>query len=125
MLAVAVVVAGGGALAGLALRDSGGEGANGAGFTYRGDFYGMSGAEVRPERLGPVLERGVPAMDTRTDVREILGIDPAVAVAAHFRDVGGTAAEEGAAWLLMSPQQDVVADPWADPDVSDAVSRPR
>ena len=116
------VVLGTGAVAGFALIAGDGEGPNGSGFTYRGDFYGMSGAEVRPDRLGPVMDRNVPMMDTTTDVREVLGIDPGTAVAARLTDIAGTAAEDGAAWLLMSPDQEVAADPWAHPEVADALS---
>jgi hypothetical protein len=121
----AVVVVAGGSLAGLALRGGGGEAPNGAGFNYRDQFYGMSGAEIRPGRLGPVLDRDIPIMDTSTDVREVLGIDPATAVAAYLHDVGGTAAENGGAWLLMSPDQELAADPWGHPGVSDALNDPR
>ena len=121
---MAVGVVAGGSLAGFALRGSGGEGENGAGFNYRGEFYGMSGAEIRADRLGPVLDRDIPIMDTSTDVREVLGIDPATAVAAYLRDAGGTAAQNGAAWLLMSSDPEVAADPWAHPDVSEALNDP-
>ena len=117
------VVLGTGTLAGFALIGGDGEGPNGAGFTYRGDFYGMSGAEVRPDRLGPVMDRDVLIMDTTTDVREVLGIDPGTAVAARITDIAGTAAEDGVAWLLMSPDQHVAADPWAYAEVADALRR--
>lgn len=106
------------AVASFAVVGRDGEGPTGAGFTYRDDFYAMSGAEVRPARLGVVMDRDVPIMDTTTDVRAILGIDVEVAVAARLVDVGGTAAEGGAAWLLMSPDPEVAADPWAHPEVS-------
>lgn len=33
----------------------------------------------------------------------------------------GSPAEGGAAWLLMSPDPDVAADPWAHPEVADAL----
>jgi hypothetical protein len=125
MSAAATVDVAGAVLAGFALRGGGGAAPNGAGFHYRDEFYGMSGAEIRADRLGPVLDRDVPILDTRTDVREVLGIDPATAVAAYLRDMGGTAAENGAAWLLMSPDREVAADPWAHPGVSDALNDPR
>jgi hypothetical protein len=95
----------------------GGEGANGSGFDYRDEFYGMSSAEVRSDRLGPVLDRDVRFRDTRADVRAIVDVDPSTAVAARLQDVGGTPAEDGVAWLLMSPDADLAADPWADPDL--------
>ncbi|CAA9381776.1 MAG: hypothetical protein AVDCRST_MAG32-1713 [uncultured Nocardioides sp.] len=120
LAATAVLVLG--AVAGFALMGSDGEGATGSGFTFRGDFYSLSGAEVRSDRLGPVMDRDVPIMDTTTDVREVLGINPDIAVAARLTDVGGTAAEGGAAWLLMSPDPDVAADPWSYPDVADALN---
>jgi hypothetical protein len=119
-LAASVLVVG--AVAGFAVIGSDGEGPNGSGFTYRDDFYGMSGAEVRPDRLGPVLDRDVPIMYTTTDVREVLGIDAELAVAARLVNAGGTAAEGGAAWLLMSPDPEVAADPWAHPEVADALN---
>ena len=111
-----------GAVASFAVLGSDGEGPSGAGFTYRDEFYGMSGAAVRPDRLGPVMDRDVPIMDTTTDVRQISGIDADIAVAARLVDVGGTAAEDGAAWLLMSPDPAVAADPWAHPEVADALN---
>ncbi len=119
VVAGVVVVAG---VAGFAVLGSDGEGPNGSGFTYRGDFYGLSGAEVRTERLGPVLERDVPIMDTTADVREVVGVDPEIAVATHLTDVGGTSAQGDGAWRLMSPDAEVTADPWAHPDVMDAVN---
>lgn len=102
-----------------------GEGPSGAGFTYRGEFYLMSGAEVRNEKLGRVLADSVPMTDTTTDVREIVGVEPDVAVAAYVRYAGGTPAEGGAAWLLMSPDDDVAAKPWEAPSVSEVLVRPR
>ena len=118
-LAAVLVV---GVVADFALVGNEGEGTSGAGFTYRDDFYGLSGAEVRSDRLGPVMDRDVPIMDTTTDVREVLGVDPEIAVAARLTDIGGTAAEDGAAWLLMSPDPDVAADPWAHLEVEDALN---
>ena len=61
-------------------------------------------------------------MDTTTDVREVLGIDPEFAVAARLTGVGGTASEDGDAWLLMSPDPDVAADPWAHAEVASALN---
>ncbi len=118
-LAAGVLVVG--AVASLALVGSDGEGPSGTGFTYRGDFYGMSGAEVRPDRLGPVTDRDVPIMDTTTDVREVLGIDAETAVAARIVNAAGTAAEDGVAWLLMSPDPDVAANPWTHAEVAGAI----
>ena len=123
VLAVVVLTAAAGCLAGVLLvtLHERGQGPSGSGLTYRGEFYAMSGAEVRQDRLGPVIDRDVPVMDATTDVREISGVDPDLAVAAHLSDIGGTAAEDGAAWLLMSPDADVAADPWAHAEVADAV----
>jgi hypothetical protein len=98
-----------------------GEGETGSGFNYRGLSYGMSGAEVRRDRLGAVLRRDVEFRDTTTDVRTITGIEPDTAVAALIRDAGGTPAEGGVAWLLMSPKDDLAANPWSDPELADAV----
>jgi hypothetical protein len=122
ILAGAVLAVGLGLVAALAYASAqNGEGANGAGFDYRGQFYSMSGAEVRRERLGPVLDRSVALRDTSTDVRAILDIDPGIAVAARVHDMGGTASEGRSAWLLMSPDVDLAADPWSDADLVSAV----
>lgn len=110
-----------GAVASIYIVGNDGQGPSGSGFTYRGDFYAMSGAEIRPDRLGPVIDRDVPIMDTTTDVREVLGIDAETAVAARVVDIGGSAAEDGAAWLLMSPDPEVAADPWAHSEVAGAL----
>ncbi|HLL51317.1 MAG TPA: hypothetical protein VK356_11675 [Thermomicrobiales bacterium] len=98
-----------------------GEGETGSGFNYRGEFYGMAGAEVRRDRLGVVLRRDVEFRDTTIDVRSITGIEPDTAVAALIRDAGGTPAEGGVAWLLMSPKDDLAANPWSDPDLAAAL----
>lgn len=111
-----------GAVASFAVVRSDGEGPSGSGFTYRNEFYAMSGAEVRSDRLGPVMERNVPIMDTTTDVREVFGVDAEIAVAARLVNVGGTAAADGAAWLLMSPDPDVASDPWAHSEVAGALT---
>ena len=42
-------------VAGFALIGSEAEGSSGSGFIYRDDFYGLSGAEVPPDRLRPVM----------------------------------------------------------------------
>ena len=98
-----------------------GEGDNGTGFNYRDKFYGLSSAEVRSDRLGPVLDRDVGFRDTSTDVRAILDVDPATAVAARVHDVPGTPADDGVAWLLASPDADLTVDPWADPGLVVAI----
>jgi hypothetical protein len=102
-------------------EDQNGEGETGSGFNYRGEFYGMSGAEVRRDRLGVVLHRDVQFRDTTTTVRVIIGIEPDTAVAARIRGAGGTPAEGGVAWLLMSPEDDLTANPWSDPDLAASV----
>jgi hypothetical protein len=94
-----------------------GEGPSGAGFTYRGEFYSLSGAEVRPDRLGEVLDSGVAFQDTTTDVRRIAGISVADAVAASMEVQDGELGELRRAWLLLSPDLDKAADPWSDPDL--------
>lgn len=98
-----------------------GQGANGTGLTYRGEFYGVSGAEVRPERLGDVLEEDVAFQDTTTDVRRIAGVGADVAVAAliSLPEVGTGQAEP--AWFLSSPVPDLAADPWPDAELSSVV----
>lgn len=106
----------------LLLESRQGQGESGNGFTLRGEFYLMSGAEVREERLGAVLDRAVPIRDTTADVRAITGVDPGVAVAALVHDMAGTPAADGSAWLLMSPDEDLAADPWSDDDLAGAVN---
>lgn len=101
--------------------DPDGQGANGTGFTYRGEFYGLSGAEVRAERLGDVLDEEVAFQDTTTEVRRITGVSADVAVAALISvpEVGSGQAEQ--AWLLLSPEPHLAADPWSDAELSSAV----
>ncbi len=101
--------------------DPDGRGASGAGFTYRGDFYALSSAEVRPDRLGDVLDEQVPFQDTTTEVRRILGVSPDVAVAARLSppEVGSGQGEQ--TWLLLSPAPDLAADPWSDRELSSVV----
>jgi hypothetical protein len=99
------------------------ENSNGTGANYRGEFYSLSAGEVRAARLGAVLARDLGFQDTTTDLRVIRGIDPHTAVAARIAYAPGTPAERGPAWLLMSPDPDLAADPWATPDLQ-AVLRP-
>ena len=103
------------------VMDADGQGANGTGFTYRGAFYGLSGAEVRPERLGDVLEEDVAFQDTTIDVRRIAGVSADVAVAAliSLPEIGGGPPEP--AWLLLSTAPDLAADPWSDAELSSVV----
>ena len=102
-----------------------GEGPSGTGLRYGGAFYLLSGAEVLDARLGPVLDRDVPFQDTSTALRGIVDVDPSVAVAALVRDVGGTPSAGGSAWLLLSPDEDLAARPWADPALAAAVHAER
>ena len=101
--------------------DPRGHGANGTGFSYRGEFYGLSGAEVRPERLGDVLDEDVAFQDTTTDVRRIVGVGADVAVAAliSLPEVGSGTAEP--TWSLLSPDPDLASDPWSDAELSSVV----
>jgi hypothetical protein len=103
------------------VMDPDGQGANGTGFTYRGEFYGLSGAEVRPERLGDVLDEKVAFQATATEVRRITGVSADVAVAALIGvpEVGSGQVEQ--AWFLLSPKPDLAADPWSDAELSSAV----
>jgi hypothetical protein len=101
-----------------------GWGENGSGFNYRGEFYLMSSAEVRADWLGPLLDRDVPFRDTVTDVRAIEGVAADVGVAAKVHDFGGTPAENGVAWLVMSPDPDIVANPWSHPALTTALHPP-
>ena len=94
------------------------ENSNGTGATYRGAFYSLSAGEVRADRLGAVLARDLGFQDTTTDLRVIRGIEPHTAVAARIAYAPGTPAERGPAWLLMSPDPDLAADPWATPGLA-------
>ena len=98
-----------------------GHGETGVGFTYRGEFYSQTGAEVRRERLGSFLEREVRIRDTTTDVRAITGIDPETAVAAWIRDSPSGPSKDRAAWLLMTRDEDLAAVPWSNPELAAAV----
>ncbi len=101
--------------------DPDGEGASGAGFTYRGEFYALSDAEVRVDRLGDVLDEDVAFQDTTTEVRLIIGVSADIAVAAliNVPEVGPGEARQ--TWLLLSPEPDLAADPWSDAELSLAV----
>lgn len=101
--------------------DPDGEGASGTGLTYRGEFYLLSDAEVRPDRLGEVLERDVAFQDTTTVVRLITDMSPEVAVAALLPRHDGRGDEARQTWLLLSPQPGLAADPWSEAGLSDAV----
>lgn len=94
---------------------------NGTGANYRGEFYSLSAGEVRGDRLGAVLERDLGFQDTTIDLREIDGVDPGTAVAAHIAYAPGTPAERRPAWLLMTPDPDLAADPWTNPDLAAAL----
>ncbi len=61
--------------------------------------------------------------DTTVDVRAITGVGPGTAVAARIPSMPGTPAEHHPAWLLMSPDPDLAADPWNDPGLAAAVLR--
>ena len=101
--------------------DPGGVGATGNGFTYRGQFYGLSDAQVRPERLGGVLDKNVAYQDTTAEVRLITGVSADVAVAASISvaEAGANQARQG--WLLLSPDPDLAANPWSDAELSSAI----
>ena len=101
--------------------DPEGQGANGTGFTYRGEFYAVSGAEVQPERLGDVLDEDVAFQDTTTDVRRIAGVSADVAVAALISLPEDGTGQARSAWLLSSPTPDLAADPWSDPGLSPVI----
>lgn len=59
--------------------------------------------------------------DTTTEVRRITGVSADVAVAALISvpEVGSGQAEQ--AWLLLSPEPHLAADPWSDAELSSAV----
>ncbi len=98
-----------------------GQGANGTGLSYRGEFYVLSGAEVQPERLGHVLDEDVAFQDTTTEVRRIAGVRPDVAVAALISLPEGRTGKAEPAWSLLSPKPDLAADPWSDAELSSVV----
>jgi hypothetical protein len=106
----------GGAIPGQGQSDSG-QGTSGAGFDYRGEFYALSSAEVPRSRLGPPLDSGIPFQDTTVDVRAIDGIDPAVTLAALV-DVPVAAGVPARTWFVLSPQPELAADPWSQPELA-------
>ncbi len=120
-LAVLVVVA---VSAAVMWSRTAGEGEAAAGLTYRDTFYRLSSVEVRPEALGEILSRRVRFQDTTVDVRRIRGVDVATAVAAYTRTFAGTGSSKGHAWLLLSPDPDVAADPASHAVVRDVVVPP-
>lgn len=100
---------------------AGGQGANGTGFSYQGVFYVLSGAEVRPERLGDVVAEGVPFRETTTDVRLITRVGADLAVAARIGLPSDDHGPERHAWLLLSPRPELAADPRADERLAPAI----
>lgn len=101
--------------------DPAGEGSSGTGLTYDGEFYLLSGAQVRPDRLGPVLADDVAFQDTTTQLRAITGVRADVAVAALLDVPRLGSARPQQAWQLLSPEPDLAADPWSDGLLSLAV----
>lgn len=97
---------------------------SGAGMNYRGSFYHLSTLEVAPGAVGRVLDRRVPFQDTRIDVRRVRGVDPSRAVAGWTRTFPGTGSTEAMAWLLLSPDPHLAADPLADPALRTLVLDP-
>ena len=95
-----------------------------AGMNYRGTFYNLSTLEVAPAALGGVLDRQVPFQDGYIDVRRVRGVSPSRAVAGYTRTYPGTGSHEPMAWLLLSPDSDLAADPLADPALRSLVLDP-
>jgi hypothetical protein len=108
-----VAVAGSGACAQIGAGD-GADNRSGAGMTYRGTFYNLSSFEVDPGSLGPLLDRQVPFQDTRIDLRRIRGVAPSRAVAGFTQTFPGTGSPDPRAWLLLSPDATLAADPRTD-----------
>lgn len=117
---VVALVVGVVAVVGVALSRRGG-GANGAGLNYRGTFYHLSSAEVRPDVLGDVLGDDVPFQDTRIQLRQVKGVDADTAVAGFVPAYPGTGTTAAVAWLLLSPDADLAADPWRSAELSGVV----
>ena len=122
VLAVLLLV---GAAGAWACSGDGSDNRSGAGLTYRGTFYHLSSLEVAPRSLGRRLERQVPFQDTRIDLRRVRGVDRSRAVAGFTRTYPGTGSAEPTAWLLLSPDPDLAADPQADPGLRTLVLDPR
>ncbi len=97
---------------------------NGTGLNYRGTFYSLSSLEVAPGSLGRILDRQVPFQDTRIDLRRVRGVDPSRAVAGYTRTYPGTGSPEPTAWLLLSPDPTLAADPRSDPALRKVVLDP-
>lgn len=97
---------------------------NGAGLNYRGTFYNLSTLEVAPASLGRILDRQVPFQDTRIDLRRIRNLPPSRAVAGFTLTYPGTGSPEPMAWLLLSPDPTLAADPQSDPTLRTVVLDP-
>ena len=98
-----------------------GAGYSGAGLNYRGTFYHLSSAEVRPDVLGDVVGDDVPFQDTSIQLRQIEGVDVDTAVAGFVPAYPGTGTTAAVAWLLLSPDADLAADPWGSAELARVV----
>jgi hypothetical protein len=111
-------------LGAVACSDAASTSRSGAGMNYRGSFYNLSTLEVAPVALGGVLDRQVPFQDGHIDVRRVRGVSPSRAVAGYTHTFPGTGSPEPMAWLLLSPDPDLAADPLADPALRSLVLDP-
>jgi hypothetical protein len=80
------------------------------GLAFRGQFYWLSPATVKPASVGDLLTRRVRYRDTSANLRSIRGVDPARAVAVRVRG------QSRDFWTLAASDVHAAADPSASPD---------
>ena len=89
--------------------------ADGTGLTYQDRWYWTSGARGADSALGDVVARGVAFQDRTTDLRTVVGFDPAVALAAYLPSLDGSPG--GDRWTWVSTDQSKGTDPSSDAHV--------
>ena len=90
--------------------------------TYDGREYGVSSMEVAEASLGADVAQDVPYQDTTADLREIVGLDPEVVLAAYVPQQSSQVPRP--AWLLVSTDSGRAADPTAYDDTKAVVVVP-
>jgi hypothetical protein len=78
-----------------------------SGLGFRGQFYWISAATVKPAMVRDLLTRRVPYQDTTANIRSIRGVDAARAVAMRLRG------QRRDVWTLAVSDAEAAADPSA------------
>ena len=91
----------------------------GTGLAYDGRFYWASGLQVKEAALGDRVADAVPFQDTTADLREIVGLDRRITLAAMLPSLNGSPG--GPRWTLMSTDQDRGTDPAGFEDTRDVL----